>query len=52
MKTYYRFCQTYIFLLLLSLTLPLLATEQPEYSTAGFFELPHTGRKAYNMNPA
>lgn len=38
MKTYYRFCQTYIFLLLLSLTLPLLATEQPEYSTAGFFE--------------
>lgn len=25
---------------------------QPEFSTAGFFELPQTGRTAYNMNPA
>lgn len=25
---------------------------QPEYSTAGFFELPHTGRTVYSMNPA
>lgn len=24
----------------------------PEFSTAGFFELPHTGRTAYSMNPA
>lgn len=25
---------------------------QPEYSTAGFFELPHTGRTVYSMNLA
>lgn len=25
---------------------------QPQFSTAGFFELPQTGRHAYNMNPA
>lgn len=25
---------------------------QPEYSTTGFFELPHTGRTVYSMNPA
>lgn len=25
---------------------------QPEYSTAGFFELPNTGRTVYSMNPA
>lgn len=25
---------------------------QPEYSTAGFFELPNTGRTIYSMNPA
>lgn len=25
---------------------------QPEYSTAGFFELPHTGRTVCSMNPA
>lgn len=25
---------------------------QPEYSTAGFFELPNTGRTVYRMNPA
>lgn len=29
-----------------------LAAHQPEYSTAGFFELPHTGRTVYGMNPA
>ena len=25
---------------------------QPEFSTAGFFELPNTGRTVYSMNPA
>lgn len=30
----------------------LQAAHQPEYSTAGFFELPHTGRTVYSMNPA
>lgn len=27
-------------------------TYQPRYSTAGFYELPETGRSAYSMNPA
>lgn len=31
---------------------PLHAAHQPEFSTAGFFELPHTGRTVYSMNPA
>lgn len=28
------------------------ATYHPSYSTAGFYELPQTGRSAYSMNPA
>lgn len=39
--------------IILLLHVPCLhAAHQPEYSTAGFFELPHTGRSVYNMNPA
>lgn len=30
----------------------LYAAHQPNYSAAGFFELPNTGRVVYNMNPA
>lgn len=30
----------------------LFASYQPQFSTAGFFELPHTGRGVYSMNPA
>lgn len=28
------------------------ASHQPEFSTAGFFELPNSGREVYSMNPA
>lgn len=28
------------------------ATNEPEFSTAGFYELPNSGRTAYSMNPA
>lgn len=28
------------------------AAHQPEFSTAGFYELAGTGRSVYNMNPA
>lgn len=37
---------------LLFMTQSLSAAHQPEYSTAGFFELPGTGRAVYSMNPA
>ena len=37
--------------LIIFLTQPSFAS-QPEYSTAGFFELPNTGRTVYSMNPA
>lgn len=40
------------FLLLLIMALPILAAHQPEFSTAGFFGLPETGREVYNMNVA
>lgn len=30
----------------------LWASHQPQYSTAGFYTLPHTGRTVYSMNPA
>ena len=40
-------------LVVMSLFSPLYAeTYQPKYSTAGFYELPGTGRTAYSMNPA
>ena len=34
------------------LTLSLWAAHQPEFSTAGFFQLENTGREVYSMNPA
>ena len=30
----------------------LQASHQPEFSTAGFFELPNSGREVFSMNPA
>ena len=33
------------------LTLTARADYQPTYSTAGFYELPNTGRTVYSMNP-
>lgn len=42
-------------LLLVQFAMPARAARtahQPEYSTAGFFELPQTGRSVYSMNPA
>ncbi|MCC8172692.1 MAG: glycoside hydrolase family 2 protein [Parabacteroides sp.] len=40
----------YFFLIWISL--PLCAARQPEFSTAGFFQLPGSGRDVYSMNPA
>lgn len=34
------------------LVLPLQAAHQPEFSTAGFFQLPNSGREVYSLNPA
>ena len=41
----------FVSLLLLSLFFMGYAHE-PEFSTAGFFRLPDTGRDVYSMNPA
>lgn len=41
-----------LFVLWAFCALSLRAAHQPEFSTAGFFELPNTGRQAYSMNPA
>lgn len=40
---------TFIFLLI---ALVLRAEYQPQFSTAGFFRLPNTGREVFSMNPA
>lgn len=37
---------------LLTLSLSVAAQHQPEFSTAGFFEVQNTGRSVYSMNPA
>lgn len=42
----------YSFFLLLLMSLPVLATHQPEFSTAGFFRLENSGRDVFSMNPA
>ena len=34
------------------LCFPLWATHQPEFSTAGFFRMDHSGREVFSMNPA
>lgn len=44
--------KTIFFLFILLLSLPTWATNQPEFSTAGFFRLADTGREVYSMNPA
>lgn len=41
-----------IYILLCVCPLFLLADNQPEFSTAGFFRLENTGREVYSMNPA
>ena len=41
-----------LFVLWAFCALSLQAAHQPEFSAAGFFELPNTGRQAYSMNPA
>lgn len=41
-----------LFVLWAFCALSLRAAHQPEFSAAGFFELPNTGRQAYSMNPA
>jgi beta-galactosidase len=41
-----------MYLILCLLTVPVWATYQPEFSTAGFFRLNDTGRDVYSMNPA
>lgn len=40
------------FCLVALLAIQVRASHQPEYSTAGFYELQGTGRTAYSMNPA
>lgn len=40
------------YLLLIWISVPLYAAHQPEFSTAGFFRLPGSGRDVYSMNPA
>lgn len=53
MKSIITLCRA-LFAVALLLVLPqqMLSAHQPEYSTAGFFQLPNTGRSAFNMNPA
>lgn len=43
---------SWFFALLCSLISPLSAQQTIEFSTAGFFELPNSGRTVYSMNPA
>ena len=40
-----------LFLLLLLASLPVAASHQPEFSTAGFFTMENTGRSVMSMNP-
>ena len=48
MKKYF-----YLFIVvLLSFPMGVQATHQPEFSTAGFFELKNSGRQVFSMNPA
>ena len=41
-----------ILLLSLFCTIPVSGSYRPAYSTAGFYTLPNTGRRVYDMNPA
>lgn len=40
------------YLVMLFCCLPLWAAHQPEFSTAGFFRMDHSGREVFSMNPA
>lgn len=42
----------FVFVILLYNAFPLQAARQPEFSTAGFYNLTQTGRQAYSMNVA
>ena len=41
-----------IYLISIFCCLPLWAAHQPEFSTAGFFRMDHSGREVFSMNPA
>ena len=41
-----------IFCCMMAFVTQQIFAHQPEFSTAGFFELPNTGRTVYSMNPA
>lgn len=43
---------SFVLIILLYGTFPLQAARQPEFSTAGFYNLTQTGRQAYSMNVA
>lgn len=47
-----RFLTLGLLLLVLSIRLVFSATNQPQFSTAGFYELEGTGRQVYSMNVA
>lgn len=46
------FSKKNLFLLFFTIGFTALAQHQPEFSTAGFYELEKTGRKSFSMNPA
>ena len=46
------FLKKILFLLFFSVGFTAVAQHQPEFSTAGFYELEATGRKSFSMNPA
>lgn len=48
MKHHFRL----LWLLWVFCVIPVFADYQPQFSTAGFYQLPETGRSVYSMNPA
>lgn len=52
MKNYFSYLTIFVFIVTIVSAVDMKAAHQPEYSTAGFFELPETGRTVYSMNPA
>ena len=44
--------KTMLLLLLFLSCITAGAAQQPEFSTAGFFEIPNSGREVFSMNPA
>lgn len=51
MKHCFKFLRM-MWVLWICCTLPAFAAYQPQFSTAGFYQLPETGRSVYSMNPA